>query len=109
MLGYKQFYFRAYPMTEITRAQIESVLATYIDPYLQQDLVSAKVVQNISCEAGNVIVDVVLGYPARGYQHQLIASVQEKIAAIAGLSEVVVNLTSLIKPNAEEGGFNPCR
>lgn len=94
-------------MPEVTRTQIENVLSTYIDPYLQQDLLSAKAVQNISCVAGKVTIDVVLGYPARGYQQQLIANLQEKIAAIPGVTAVVVNLSSLIKPHAVQGGLKP--
>ena len=52
-------------MGELTQAVVESALNKYIDPYLEQDLVSAKAIKTITVEAGIVSVKVVLGFPAK--------------------------------------------
>ena len=53
-------------MADVSQLQVETALKEVIDPYLEQDLVSAKCVKNIKVDGGNVAVDIVLGYPAKG-------------------------------------------
>ena len=62
--------------------QVETALKEYIDPYLEKDLVSAKAVKNIAVDGGKVTVEVVLGYPAKGYRDTLAAKLKEKVSAI---------------------------
>ena len=66
-------------MAEVTQQQVESKLQEYIDPYLETDLVSAKTVRNIMIEGDQVVVDVVLGFPAGGYKDELAARLKEMV------------------------------
>ena len=50
-------------MAEVTQAQIEEKLATYVDPYLERDLVSTKCVKDISVDGDSASVSVV--FPPR--------------------------------------------
>ena len=72
-------------MAEVTQAQIEEKLATYIDPYLERDLVSTKCVKDISVDGASVSVSVVLGFPAAGYHATLAAKLRELLESIDGM------------------------
>ena len=52
-------------MADVTQQQVETALKEVIDPYLEQDLVTAKAVKKITVDGGKVTVDVELGYPAK--------------------------------------------
>ncbi|MCZ6719716.1 MAG: iron-sulfur cluster carrier protein ApbC [Gammaproteobacteria bacterium] len=94
-------------MPDITREQVEAALSKYQEPYLGTDLVSAKSIKDITVKDGNVTVDVELGYPAKGYQDQLIGDLKETLAGIAGIGEVSVNLHSNIAIHAVQKGVTP--
>jgi ATP-binding protein involved in chromosome partitioning len=94
-------------MAEVTQAQVEAVLKDIIDPYLDRDLVSAKVVKNIAVDGGKVTIDLVLGFPAKGYHDTLSQNVRDKVSTIAGVSDVAVSITSEIIGHAVQSGVKP--
>ena len=94
-------------MAEVSQLQVETALKEVIDPYLEQDLVSSKCVKKIGVDAGKVSVDVVLGYPAKGSRDSLAAKLKEKVAAIAGVKEVTVNVSSKIAAHGVQKGVKP--
>jgi ATP-binding protein involved in chromosome partitioning len=87
--------------------QVETALRQVIDPYLDQDLVAAKAVKNIAVNGDKVAVDVVLGYPAKGSRDALTAKLKEKIAALAGVRDVTVNISSDITSHSVQKGVKP--
>jgi ATP-binding protein involved in chromosome partitioning len=94
-------------MAEVTQAQVEAVLKDMIDPYLDRDLVSAKVVKNIAVDGGKVTIDVVLGFPASGYHDTLSQNIRDKVSAISGVTDVAVNISSEIIGHAVQSGVKP--
>ncbi len=94
-------------MSDVTREQVESAIKQYIDPYLEQDLVSAKSVKNIDIDGDKVSVDVVLGFPAEGYKDELAAKLKERLEALDGVSQATVNVTSKIEPHTVQKGVKP--
>ena len=68
-------------MASVTRENVETAIAGYVDPYLEQDLVVSKCVKDVRIDGASVAVDVVLGFPAKGYQEQLVAALDERIRA----------------------------
>ncbi len=68
-------------MTGVTREQVEALLSEVQDRYLGQDLVSARLVGDISTEGDQVSVQIVLGYPAGCYRDELKSEVMEKLEA----------------------------
>jgi ATP-binding protein involved in chromosome partitioning len=94
-------------MSSISRDQVESAIQQYADPYLESDLVTAKSIKNIAVEDGKVNVDVVLGYPAKGYYDELAAKLKEKIGALDGVSDVNINVTSKVEAHATQKGVKP--
>ena len=91
-------------MADVSQLQVETALKEVIDPYLEQDLVTAKCVKNIKVDGGNVAVDIVLGYPAKGSQGDLAAKLKEKVAAIAGVAGATINISSKVGSHGVQKG-----
>jgi ATP-binding protein involved in chromosome partitioning len=94
-------------MADVSQQQVETALKAVIDPYLEQDLVAAKAIKNIAVDGGKVTVDVELGYPAKGYVADLSAKLKEKVAAIAGVKDVAINISSKIVAHGVQKGVKP--
>ena len=94
-------------MADVSQLQVETALKDVIDPYLEQDLVAAKCVKNIKVDGGKIAIDVVLGYPAKGSQAELAAKLKEKVAAIAGVSAVTINISSKVVSHGVQKGVKP--
>jgi len=93
-------------MADVSQQAVEAAIKEIIDPNLDQDLVSAKCVKNIKVEGGKALVDVVLGYPAKGYEAELTAKLKEKIKA-AGASDATITLSSKIVSHGVQKGVKP--
>jgi ATP-binding protein involved in chromosome partitioning len=91
-------------MAEVTQQQIETRLKDYIDPYLEADLVSTKSVRNILVEGDQVVVDVVLGFPAAGYKDALAAKLKEMVESLDGVAKARVNVSFAIQAHAVQKG-----
>ncbi len=94
-------------MTAVSRTVVETALQDYVDPYLEQDLVTAKCVKNIRCENGRVEVDVELGFPAAGYRDALIAALCARLSAIPEVAEVAVRVETKIIAHEVQKGLKP--
>ncbi len=94
-------------MSEPTRAQVESAIKEYIDPWLETDLVSAKSIKEIGISAGEIKVSVVLGFPAAGYLQELERQLQERIGAVGGVSAVHIDTATRIIRHAVQKGVKP--
>ncbi len=91
----------------VTRAQIETALKQYVDPYLEKDLLAANSVKNIVVDGGNVIVDVLLGFPAAGYRDTLSTKLKDIVKTVAGVTNVMVNITSNVVTHTVQKGVKP--
>jgi ATP-binding protein involved in chromosome partitioning len=91
-------------MSDVTQAQIEEKLATYIDPYLERDLVSTKSVKEISVAGDTATVKVVLGFPAGGYRGELAAKLKAMVESIDGIGTANIDVTSKISAHSAQKG-----
>jgi ATP-binding protein involved in chromosome partitioning len=80
-------------MSSVTREQVETAIKQYTDPCLQQDLVSAKCIKNIAIDGDKAVVDVVLGFPAKGHEAELVSGVEKQVTGIDGVSSTTVNVS----------------
>jgi len=94
-------------MSNIQQAQVEQALSGYVDPYLKQDLISAKAVKSIEISGGNVALSIELGFPCLGYQPTLLAALSETLQSLAGIDEVTVALSSKIVSHSVQQGTTP--
>jgi ATP-binding protein involved in chromosome partitioning len=91
-------------MADVTESQIEEKLSTYVDPYLERDLVSAKCVKSIAIEGNSAKIEVVLGFPAAGYHEQLAHALKELVESIDGIGSANVSVSSKIAAHAAQKG-----
>ena len=94
-------------MADVSQLQVETALKEVIDPYLEQDLVTAKAVKAIKIEGGRVSVEVVLGYPAKGVKDALAARLRDKVMAIAGVQDATVSVGFRIVTHGVKKGVKP--
>ncbi len=93
-------------MADVAQSQIEEALKTYTDPYLDEDLVSAKAVKDIKVDGGNVTVDIVYGFPVEGYRQELTDKLTEILKAIDGVDNVTINVSHKVASHAVQKGVN---
>ncbi|NNG12631.1 MAG: P-loop NTPase, partial [Halobacteria archaeon] len=91
-------------MADVTESQIEEKLSTYVDPYLERDLVSAKCVKSIVIDGNSAKIEVVLGFPAGGYHEQLAISLKELVESIDGIGTAVIDVSSKIAAHSAQKG-----
>ena len=71
------------------RADVETAIRSYQDPYLNNNLLDAGCLESLTIDDGRVNVRVVLGYPAKGLCEsigQLLAGNIEKVAGVRAVS-----------------------
>jgi len=91
-------------MAEVSKDQIEAKLATYIDPYLEKDLVSTKCIKDIRIDGGQVTVAVVLGFPSSGYRDDLAAQLKALVEQVAGVQTAVIDVSTKIAAHSAQKG-----
>jgi len=91
-------------VASLTRENVETAIAGYIDPYLEQDLLAAKCVKDVRIDGGAVAVDVVLGFPAKGYSAELAAALQERIGALQDVASVDVQVRTKVTAHTVQQG-----
>ncbi len=96
-------------MADISQQQVEAAIKEYIDPYLQKDLVSAKIVKNIQIEGDTITVDLTFGYPTKGYDETYRAKLNALISALDGAGTVNININHKIVAHAVQKGVNPIK
>ena len=94
-------------MPTLSEQQIETALATYQDPFLEQDLVSAKAIKNISVAGEDVTVDLELGIPTKLYGSELTTHLESVLRGVEGVGAVSINITSKIVAHSVQKGVKP--
>ena len=91
-------------MADVTQAQVEEKLATFIDPYLERDLVSTKCVKDIKVDGAGVAVSITLGYPSDGYRDELAARLKDLLESMEGVDAAKVDVSSKIAAHSAQKG-----
>lgn len=94
-------------MSVVSQLQVETAIKGYTDPYLEKDLVAAGAIKNIKVQGDQVTLDVVLGYPAKGFETELSATLARKVKDATGARDVTVNVTSKVATHAVQRGVKP--
>jgi len=94
-------------MPSVSETDIENVLKTLIDPYPEQDLVSAKAVKSIRIEGAVVSVDIVLGYPAKSCRDELAGQIKARVEAVASVEQANVVIDWDIVSHAVQSNLKP--
>ena len=94
-------------MSEVSRLQVEMAIKGYICPYLKSDLVSASAVKDVAIDGAKVTLKIELGFPAEGYVETLAQALRDQVAAIDGISDVVIEIGSKIISHTVQRGIKP--
>lgn len=89
-------------MTPLTLEQVQSVLKTYQDPFLQTDLLNAQAVQDIRLKEQNVEIDICLPYPAKPLAQGMAEVLETLLTNLATCTHAKVaiswHITNIKKP-----------
>ncbi len=96
-------------MAGVSKSQIETAIKGYIDPYLQKDLVSAKVVKDIKIEDDTVTVELTFGHPTEGYDDTYRSQLKTLIGALDDVNTVNININHKIVAHAVQKGVDPIK
>ncbi len=87
-------------MAELSKEQIESVLADYTLPLFNTDPISGKMVKAIEIKDNLVRIELELGIPIDKIRHDIAEELKEKIKLHSPTDDVLVNIHSKIIPHA---------
>ena len=79
-------------MSSDLKTAINTALATFIEPYLETDLISAKAVTHLDTHESHVDLKITLGYPAKGYESQLKESITHTLKPLIGLAALNITI-----------------
>ena len=88
----------------LTEQALQAALQTVIDPNTGKDFVSTKSLKNLQIKDNDVSFDVVLGYPAKSQIPNLRKDLIAAAKTVAGVSNVSVNINSVIAAHAAQRG-----
>ncbi len=90
-----------------TKSAIEKSLASWIDPYMEQELVASKCVKKIETVGSHARIKIVLGYPAKGYVDALTKQLKDRLLTTPGLDSVDLEISSEIVSHAVQKNLKP--
>ncbi len=91
-------------MSDLNEQQIKDALASFIDPYLETDLVSAKTIKHLSVDGNNAELHVELGFPSAGYNEKLATDLKKHLLSLDNLQQIDINVSSKITAHAVQQG-----
>ncbi|PID42718.1 MAG: iron-sulfur cluster carrier protein ApbC [Proteobacteria bacterium] len=83
-------------MSELTKGDVEQVIAGFTDPYLQKNLVELNWVSDISIDQGVVTVTLVYPYPNKGLHGALRQMLSLSVEDLDGVTECTVEIHNRI-------------
>jgi ATP-binding protein involved in chromosome partitioning len=91
----------------VTQQQVEQAISKYIDPYMDKDLMDAKVVHDIEVNGDQVSFKVILGYPASGYIETMHAELKKNIEAIDGVAAANIEISIKVTSHSVQSTLKP--
>ncbi len=88
----------------ITEADVQASLRALQDPNTGRDFISGKSIRKVQIEGSNVIVDVLLAYPAKSQHDALRKLVHDQVAAVPGVGKVTVTVSQKIGSHSVQRG-----
>ncbi|WP_420210100.1 iron-sulfur cluster carrier protein ApbC [Burkholderia aenigmatica] len=88
----------------IDRAQVDAALAAVVDPNTGRPYAANKGVRNVAIDGDVVVLDVVLGYPARSQHDDVRARVTAALQAVAGVRDARIAVSQEIVAHTVQRG-----
>lgn len=94
-------------MTDLSRSTIEAALSEYREPFLEQDLVSAGAIRDVTIDDGRVTLAIRLGFPLGAHEDSIRTEVESRIRGLPGVSAVAVELDWRVASHAVQRNLRP--
>jgi ATP-binding protein involved in chromosome partitioning len=94
-------------MAKLAREQIEAAIGKYVEPHLEQDLVTAKAVKGIEIDGDKVKVEVELGFPAGSILDELSGKIKQVVEQVDGVSSAEVNVGWKVVAHSVQKALKP--
>jgi len=88
---------------------VENSLKRWLDPYLRQDLFSAKMIKNIIIVDDRVSFEVTLGYPCHDFHPVIVEALTQKVKHDTGAHSVTITITQEIVSHAVQKNLKPLK
>ncbi len=94
-------------MSTVAKGSIEEALTDVIDPHTGLDLVTGKSLKDCVVDNQSVLIDLVLGYPAKEWHPNLKQQVIDVISKLGGVESVEVRIDTQIVSHEVQKGVTP--
>ena len=96
-------------MSTVTKDTIEGALSGIVDPHTGLDLVAGKSVNDCVVDNQNVSIDLVLGYPAKGWHPNLKQEVVDVVSKLENVQSVDVRIKTQVVSHEVQKGVTPLK
>ena len=96
-------------MSTVAKNTIESALSEIVDPHTGLDLVTGKSVNDCVADNQNVSIDLVLGYPAKGWHPNLKQEVVDVVSKLENVQTVEVRIKTQVVSHEVQKGVTPLK
>ena len=96
-------------MSTVTKDTIEEALSGIVDPHTGLDLVTGKSVNDCVVDNQNVSIDLVLGYPAKGWYANLKQEVVDVVSKLENIQSVDVRIKTQVVSHEVQKGVTPLK
>ena len=96
-------------MSTVAKDTIEGALSGIVDPHTGLDLVTGKSVNDCVVDNQNVSIDLVLGYPAKGWHPNLKQEVVDVVSKLENIQSVDVRIKTQVVSHEVQKGVTPLK
>ena len=96
-------------MSTVAKDTIEDALSGIVDPHTGLDLVTGKSVNDCVVDNQNVSIDLVLGYPAKGWHPNLKQEVVDVVSKLENIQSVDVRIKTQVVSHEVQKGVTPLK
>ena len=96
-------------MSTVAKDTIEEALSKIVDPHTGLDLVTGKSVNDCVVDNQNVSIDLVLGYPAKGWHPNLKQEVVDVVSKLENVQSVDVRIKTQVVSHEVQKGVTPLK
>ena len=96
-------------MSTVTKDTIEEALSGIVDPHTGLDLVTGKSVNDCVVDNQNVSIELVLGYPAKGWHPNLKQEVVDVVSKLENIQSVDVRIKTQVVSHEVQKGVTPLK
>ena len=96
-------------MSTVAKDGIESALSEIVDPHTGVDLVAGKSLKDCVVDDQSILIDLVLGYPAKGWHPKLKQQVVDTISQLGNIQSVEVRIETQVVSHEVQKGVTPLK